>query len=333
VTATFGYPKVGQVLYPGVEHTGELEVVDIGLRSEGLATIGPTTRLLDPRTVGALLPRRPRNAHKGTFGHVLVIAGSRGKTGAALLASEGAGRAGAGLVTVASAAMLQPVLEGHVREVMTAALPDGRDGTAALGDGVALMRLLEGRDTVVCGPGLGVNPDTRTLVATIVRTARTPVVLDADALNAVAGTGLLRERLGPTVVTPHPGEMGRLLEVTAAEVQGDRLRVARQLATRDQLVVVLKGARTIVVAPDGRAAVVPTGNPGMASGGTGDVLAGVIGGLLAQGLDAFDAASLGAYAHGLAGDRVALRQGEVGLLAHDLLDEMPATLATLQTAV
>jgi NAD(P)H-hydrate epimerase len=333
VTATFGHPKVGQVLYPGVEYTGELEIADIGIEPQGLATIGPTTRVLEPRTVGALLPRRPRNAHKGTFGHALVVAGSRGKTGAALLATEGAARAGAGLVTLASAATLQPVLEGHVREAMTAALPDGRDGTASLGDGVALMRLLEGRDTVVCGPGLGVNPDTRTLVATIVRTARMPVVLDADALNGVAGTGLLRERLGSTVVTPHPGEMGRLLEVTAAEVQGDRLRVARQLATRDQVVVVLKGARTIVVAPDGRAAIVPTGNPGMSSGGTGDVLAGIVGGLLAQGLDAFDAACLGAFAHGLAGDRVALRQGEVGLLARDLLDELPPALATLQTAI
>jgi NAD(P)H-hydrate epimerase len=333
VTATFGHAKVGQVLYPGLEHTGELEIVDIGLRRDAVDTVGATVHVLEPRTVGALLPRRPRNAHKGTFGHVLVIAGSRGKTGAALLATEGAGRAGAGLVTTASAAILQPTLEGHVREAMTAALPDGRDGTAALGDGVALLRLLEGRDAVVCGPGLGVNPDTRTLVATIVRTARAPLVLDADGLNCVAGTGVLRERLGPTVLTPHPGEMGRLLEVTTAEVQADRLRVARQLATRDQVVVVLKGARTVVVAPDGRAAIVPTGNPGMASGGTGDVLAGVVGGLLAQGLDAFDAACLGAFAHGLAGDRVALRQGEVGLLARDLLDELPAALATLQSTV
>jgi NAD(P)H-hydrate epimerase len=332
-TATFGHPKVGQVVYPGIEHTGDLEVVDIGLRPEGLDGIGPTTRVLDPRTVGALLPRRPRSGHKGTFGHVLVVAGSRGKTGAALLATEAAGRAGAGLVTLASAAMLQPVLEGHVREAMTAALPDGRDGGAALGDGIALMRLLDGRSAVVCGPGLGVNPDTRTLVATVVRTARTPLVLDADGLNCVAGTGLLRERLGPTIVTPHPGEMSRLLEITTAEVQADRLRVARQLAHRDQVVVVLKGARTIVVAPDGRAGIVPTGNPGMATGGTGDVLAGIVGGLVAQGLDPFDAACLGAFAHGLAGDRVALRQGEAGLLARDLLDELPPSLATLQATV
>jgi len=333
VTATFGHPKVGQLFHPGIAHTGTLEVVDIGLPPEGVESLGATTHLLEPRTMGALLPRRARHAHKGTFGHVLVVAGSRGKTGAALLATEGASRAGAGLVTLACAALLQPTLEGQVREAMTAALPDGRDGTASLGDGIALMRLLEARDAVVCGPGLGVNPDTRTLVATIVRTARMPIVLDADALNAVAGTGVLRERIGSTVVTPHPGEMGRLLEITTAEVQADRLRVARQLAVRDQIVVVLKGARTVVVAPDGHGAIVPTGNPGMASGGTGDVLAGVIGGLLAQGLSPFDAACLGAFAHGLAGDRVALRQGEIGLLARDLVDEMPGTLATLQATV
>jgi hydroxyethylthiazole kinase-like uncharacterized protein yjeF len=332
-TATFGFAKVGQLLYPGVEHTGELEVVDIGLGSGGLETVGALARLLDARAVGCLLPRRARNAHKGTYGHVLVVAGSRGKTGAALLSTEGAGRVGAGLTTLASAALLQPIFEGHVREAMTAALPDGRDGTAALGDGVAMMRLLEGRNVVVCGPGLGVNPDTRALVGAIVRTARVPLVLDADGLNCVAGTGLLRDRPVETVVTPHPGEMGRLLEITTAEVQADRLRVARQLATRDQVVVVLKGARTVVVAPDGRVAIVPTGNPGLATGGTGDVLAGVIGGLLAQGLAAFDAACLGAFAHGLAGDRIALRQGEAGLLARDLVDELPATLATLQAAI
>ncbi|HXJ34221.1 MAG TPA: NAD(P)H-hydrate dehydratase [Candidatus Eisenbacteria bacterium] len=333
LTATFGHPKVGQHLYPGIEHTGTLEIVDIGLRDEGLATIGPAVDLLEAGEVGRLLPPRPRGAHKGTFGHVLVIAGSRGKSGAALLAAEAAGRAGAGLVTLASAAALQPVLEGHVREAMTASLPDGRDGTMALGDGIALTRLLEGKAAVVCGPGVGANSDTRILVAAIARTARAPLVVDADGLNCVAGTSVLRERPAATVVTPHPGEMSRLLEITIAEVQADRLRVARQLAARDRIVVVLKGARTIVAAPDGQAAVVPTGNPGMASGGTGDVLAGIVGGLLAQGLQPFDAARLGAFAHGLAGDRVALRQGETGLLAHDLLDELPPTLATLQSAV
>jgi NAD(P)H-hydrate epimerase len=320
VTATFGHPKVGQVLYPGIEHTGELEVVDIGLRPEGLDSLGPTTHVLESRTVGALLPRRPRSAHKGTFGHVLVVAGSRGKTGAALLATEAAGRAGAGLVTLASAALLQPVLEGHVREAMTAALPDGRDGGAALGDGIALMRLLEGRDTVVCGPGLGVNPDTRTLVSTVVRTARTPLVLDADALNAFASSPELL--VGPegrdVIITPHPGELARLVGVTTADVQANRIEIAQGFAETHQLYVVLKGHRTIVATPEGRIFVNPTGNPGMATGGTGDVLTGMIAAWLAQLLDAEAACKLAVYLHGMAGDLAEADEGEVSMTASDV---------------
>ena len=332
VTATFGFPKVGQLFYPGVDHTGLLAVVDIGIPPEAVAAIGPRVSLLESEEVGRLLAPRPRDAHKGTFGHVLVIAGSRGKTGAALLASAAATRSGAGLTTLAIATTLQPILEGHVREAMTAALPDTGDGSAALGDGATLDELLAGRTAVVCGPGLGLADPTRALVAEVVRRATVPLVLDADGLNAVAGTDLLRERAGPTVVTPHPGEMARLLGTDTAHVQADRLGAARTLAARDRVIVVLKGARTIVASPDSGTAISPTGNPGMASGGMGDVLAGVVGALLAQGLDPFDAAVLGVFAHGAAGDAVAGRRGEVGLLASDLVDELPPTLAALQTA-
>jgi len=322
VTATFGHPKVGQVMDPGVDYTGLLAVVDIGIPEAALAAVRPRTSLLEARDVGRLLPPRPRDAHKGTFGHVLVIAGSRGKTGAALLAAEGVARAGAGLTTLAVPGALQPVFEGRVREVMTAALPEG-DGLEAL---------LAGRAAIVCGPGLGVTDATRGLVADVVRRATAPLVLDADGLNVVAGTPLLRERPGPTVVTPHPGEMARLLGCDTAAVQADRPGAARRLASAAGVVVVLKGARTIVASPDGGAAISPTGNPGMASGGTGDVLAGVVGALLAQGLAPFDAAALGVFAHGAAGDAVAAERGEVGLLASDLLTALPPTLARLQTA-
>jgi len=325
VTATFGHPKVGQLLYPGVEHTGLLAVVDIGIPAEALAAVAPRVTLLENHEVGALLPPRRRDAHKGDFGHVLVVAGSRGKTGAALLAAGGAARAGAGLTTLAVPATLQPVLEAQVREAMTAALPDTSDGAA-------LDALLAGRAAVVCGPGLGQAAETRALVAHVIRRSAAPLVLDADGLNAVAGTGLLRARAGPTVVTPHPGEMARLLGADTARVQADRLGAARAFACAERVVVVLKGARTIVAAPDGAGAICPAGNPGMASGGTGDVLAGVIGGLMAQGLAPYAAASLGVFAHGASGDAVAARQGEVGLLAGDLLAELPATLARLQTA-
>src|SRR6266571_4063943 len=310
VTATFGYPKVGQLMYPGVEHTGLLAVVDIGIPREALAAVAPGTVLLESEEVGAHLPPRRRDAHKGDFGHVLVIAGSRGKTGAALLAAQAAARSGAGLTTLAVPATLQAVLEAQVREAMTAALADTGDGAAALADGAAV----------------------NALVAHVVRQCAAPLVLDADGLHAVAGSAILRDRPGPTVVTPHPGEMARLQSGDTARVQADRLGAARAFARAERVVVVLKGARTIIASPDGATAICPTGNPGMASGGTGDVLSGVIGALLAQGLAAYDAAALGVFAHGAAGDAVAARQGEVGLLASDLLAELPATLERLQAA-
>src|SRR5581483_6429616 len=180
----------------------------------------------------------------------------------------------------------------HVREAMTAALPDAADGIAVLGDGSVVDGLLAGRAAVVCGPGLGLAEGTRALVAHVVRRCAAPLVLDADGLNAVAGTELLAVRAGPTVVTPHPGEMARLVGTDTAAVQADRLGTARRLAAATGAVVVLKGARTVIASPDGTAAICPAGNPGMASGGTGDVLAGVVGGLLAQGLAPADAAAL-----------------------------------------
>jgi NAD(P)H-hydrate epimerase len=332
VTATFAFPKLGQVIYPGAELCGRLEVVDIGIPADALAAVRPDMRLLEAAEVGRLLPRRRRDSHKGTFGHVLVVAGSRGKTGAALLASAAVARAGAGLTTLAAAASLLPVIEGHSREIMSEPLPDGPDGTAALDDGTLLERLLGGRAAVVCGPGLGQAEGTRALVAHVVRHAAAPLVLDADGLNLVAGTTLLRERPAPTVVTPHPGEMARLLGCSTEDVQADRIATARRFAAEQGVVTVLKGARTVIASPEGGVAISPTGNPGMASGGMGDVLSGIIGGLLAQGLEAGAAAALGVFAHGAAADAVTARRGEVGLLAGDLLDELPPTLARLQAA-
>jgi NAD(P)H-hydrate epimerase len=185
---------------------------------------------------------------------------------------------------------------------------------------------------VTCGPGLGQSESARALVHHIVRHAPVPLVLDADGLNAVAGTAILRERPAPTVVTPHPGEMARLMGCSTVEVQADRIATARRFAAEHGVVTVLKGARTVIAAPDGAAAISPTGNPGMASGGMGDVLAGIVGGLLAQGLDAVAAATFGVFAHGAAADAVAARRGEVGLLAGDLVDELPPTIAHLHAA-
>ncbi len=323
VTSTFGWPKVGQVLEPGAELCGRLEVVDIGIPAAALEAVAPRIRLLEASGVGGLLARRARDAHKGTFGHVVVIAGSRGKVGAALLASEAAARAGAGLTTLAIAGSLLEVVEGRVREVMAEPLPDEYEAAA-------VDHVLEGRTAVACGPGLGQSDAARALVHHVVRSARVPLVLDADGLNLVAGTACLRERPAATVVTPHPGEMARLLGCSTGEVQADRIAAARRFAAEHWAVTVLKGARTVIADPGGAIAICPTGNPGMASGGMGDVLAGIVGGLLSQRLDPFAAACFGVFAHGAAADAVVARRGEVGLIAGDLLGELPPTIARLQ---
>jgi len=329
-TATFGLPKVGQCVFPGVEHTGDLEIVDIGLVDIGSLGHEPGIEVLEAASVGAWLPPRARTGHKGTFGHVLVVAGSRGKLGAALLAAHATGRAGAGLTTLAVPASLQPAAEGRVAEVMTAAVDDDGTGYGTVGDPDGLRALLDGRSVVVCGPGLGQGDGPRALVAAVVAQARVPLVLDADGLNAVAGSTLLRGRSFPTIVTPHPGEMARLVGGSVAGVQEDRVGAARGYAAAEGAVVVLKGARTVIADPAGRIAICPTGNPGLASGGTGDVLAGLIGGMLAQGLAPFEAAAYAVFVHGRAADRIAARQGEVGLLARDVLAEVPPTIAELQ---
>lgn len=330
-TVTFGLAKAGLCMPPGPQYAGALHVADIGLAPLTPEEDRQCIDVLEASAVGALLPRRAAVAHKGHFGHVLIAAGSRGKLGAALLAAEAAARGGAGLTTLAVPASLQPLIEGRIAEVMTAALPDAGDGLAAPPDAAALAGLLGNRTVVVCGPGLGQGDGPRALVASLLRTADVPLVLDADALNAVAGTNLLAERRAPVVVTPHPGEMARLLGSGRAEVQADRLAAARGFAAAHGVTVVLKGAGTVIAAPDGRCAISLAGNPGLASGGSGDVLAGLTGGILAQGLEPFDAACFAVFVHGRAADAIAARRGGMaGLLARDLLTEIPSAIAAVQ---
>jgi NAD(P)H-hydrate epimerase len=317
VTATFGHPKVGQVLHPGIEHTGELEVVDIGLAADGLATVGPTAHVLDPRTVGALIPRRPRDAHKGTFGHLLIVAGSRGKTGAAHLAAMGALRSGAGLVTVATPSECLPIVASMAPEYMTEPIDETPDGL----DADAIDDLLEAaRDVLAIGPGLGQAPGTRTFIQALVDRATLPLVIDADGLNAFAGQpDRLAGREGrDVIITPHPGEMARLVGMSIEDVQANRLEIARAFASTHHVYVVLKGHRTLIATPDGTIFINPTGNPGMATGGTGDVLTGMIAAWLAQLLDAEAACKLAVYLHGMAGDLAEADEGEASMTSGDL---------------
>lgn len=324
LTVTFAAAKLGQVLNPGVDACGELVVVDIGIPGRILAEEACGV-LLDAAEVAALLPARPATGHKGTFGHLLLLAGSEGKSGAAALAAGGALRVGSGLVTVAAPRSAQQILAVKLTEAMTAPLAEDTAGLTP----TALTQcraLCGGKSALVVGPGLGEGVGTRAVVRELLATLPLPLVLDADGLNTLAGdtSPLKRRPCGTTILTPHPGEMARLTGLTVAQVQTERVAVARAFAERHGVVVVLKGARTVVAAPDGGFCINPTGHVGMGSGGTGDVLAGMIGGLLAQGLPPVAAAAAGVWLHGAAGDRLRARFGDAGLLAGDLLPEIPA---------
>lgn len=337
LTVTFAAPKRGHVLPPACDRVGELIVADIGIPAAVLAETGTRLWLLEAKDAArAYTPRRP-DAHKGTFGHVLLVAGSVGKTGAAILSAGGSLRAGSGLVTVATPAPALPMVAAGRPELMTEPLPVGGHGGL---DGQAKDRALavaRGKDAVVMGPGLGQDPATREFVRGFIAACEAPLVIDADGLNALAaapgsgsaGAPALKKRSAATVVTPHPGEMARLIGSEAGQVQRRRLEVALEFAAQSGAVVVLKGQRTVVAGPDGRAAVNPTGNPGMATGGTGDVLSGILGALLARGLEPWVAATAAVYVHGLAGDVAARRLGQESLLAGDLIEALPEAIRSL----
>ncbi len=320
VTLAFGFLKVGQALEPGASLCGELEVVDIGIpRAANQVLKEPHVYLLEESDVRGRLPSRKPDSHKGTFGHVLVVAGSWGKTGAAALAAKGALRAGAGLVTVATRPeALVPVM-AHAPEVMGVELVG--EGPLGQSDLNPLLEAADGKSAVVIGPGIPRGEETSKLLQALLEELEVPCVLDADALNALAGhLEILKKAKCELLLTPHPGEMARLADKTVVEVNQNRIISARSIATEHHVVVVLKGARTLIAREDGTVFVNPTGNPGMATGGTGDVLSGICGALFAQGLSPEDAAVTGVYAHGLAGDLVSKRTGQMGLVASDLLD-------------
>jgi ADP-dependent NAD(P)H-hydrate dehydratase / NAD(P)H-hydrate epimerase len=331
MTVALGYPKLGEVIYPGVSYVGELVVAEIGIHPDAVAQVNPRAELLDDEEIGRLVPEREPNSHKGTYGHLLVVAGSRGKTGAAILACRAAMRAGAGLVTLAAPRSLNGILAGALVEAMTEPLKDNDDEEMQpLGDR-EWRRLLEKKSAVLFGPGIGVHDSTRGALWWLLRNLEMPCVIDADGLNLLAGDV---ERIGgakrPPVLTPHPGEMARLIGADTARVNHDRVGVARSFAEKHRCYVVLKGARTVVATPEGRVFINPTGNPGMASGGMGDALAGILGGLLAQGIGIEDSLKLGVFLHGFAADRVAMIKGQIGLVASDVIEAVPEGLKKLK---
>jgi len=371
-TVALGWSKVGLHVLPGSQLAGRAEAVEIGmpktLESDGW------TELMTARWARPVLPERPAGANKGTFGRALVVAGSPRYVGAAYLACMGGLRAGAGLVTLACASTIYPILAAKLTEATFEPLPDeegylsaeaahsvgqilarasalrpgsgqagsARAGTDTPGESPSTSSgraeasgAGRGYDSLLVGPGLGqegyVRAFMRALLPLLKADSLRGVVIDADGLNNLSKVeGWWKELAAPTVITPHPGELSRLTGLPVDEIQSDRLAVARGYAGEWGVVVVLKGANTVVAAPDGRARLSPFANPGLASGGTGDVLAGAIAGLIAQGMEPYEAASLGVYLHGLAGERVREELGSAGMIASDLLVALPRAIKELR---
>ncbi len=331
-TVTFAFPKTGLYLFPGAELVGELEVRDIGIPPLLLSgTAASDIATIEEEHVGALLPVRPADAHKGTAGRVLLIAGSVGMTGAAALASLAALRAGAGMATLGVPASLNPVMEMKLTEVMTLPLPEA-DGALTAAAAEPALAAAERADAVALGPGIGTRESTRDLVGILLRDLGVPLVLDADGLNCAAEKRqILAEREAPLIITPHPAELSRLTGRSTPEILEDRLGAVKEAAQRFGCPVVLKGAHSLVADPAGRVRINLTGTSGMATAGSGDVLTGCLAALLAQGLAPFEAALCGVHLHGSAGELAAVTVGEIGMLAGDIAASLP--MARSRTAL
>lgn len=321
-------PKLALLLAPSSHYAGKLSVISIGIPDAAVEAEGLTLSWIDRGCARALLPRRAAGSHKGDFGHLLAVAGSPGKCGAAVLLARGALRAGVGLISVASVPGCVEQIAVQQAEIMTETLAATGDGRLAADAARALPAQLEGKSALAIGPGLGTDPETRIAVRSIVHGCRLPIVIDADGLNALAGEGPIRRLPEPDsgrqlVLTPHPGEAARLLDTTTDAIQVDRRRAVLRLAELSGAVVVLKGHQTLVACDDGRIAINSTGNPGMATAGSGDVLTGIVGAYLARGMSAWDAARLAVFIHGSAGDLAAEEVGHESLIASDLIGKLP----------
>lgn len=331
LTITMALPKRGLLLYPAAEHVGKLVVVDIGFPTAVREHASVPCHVLDPFHIAAHLTTRRPDTHKGSYGHLLIVAGGLGKTGAGALASLAALRSGTGLVSYALPCSLNAAMEAKLTEVMTIPLPEAEAGVLGTTAAAPILQWAEGKSALILGPGLGTHPETVQCVHEVLRQTRIPVVLDADGLNALAMDSTGIEQIeAPLVLTPHPGELARLLGKTTAAIQTDRLTVARETAQAYNAVVVLKGAHTIIAAPDGTLYLNLTGNPGMATAGSGDVLSGVIGALLGQGYTPSEAACVGVHIHGMSGDLAALALGARSLIAGDLVEYLPEAFQRIE---
>ncbi|MBI5640723.1 MAG: NAD(P)H-hydrate dehydratase [Nitrospirae bacterium] len=334
-TVTFGLPKTGHLLYPGAEFTGELFIEDIGFPAELLGADSLKTHTIERTDASVLIPERPRYSHKGDFGHVLIVAGSRGKTGAALMSARACLRAGAGMVTIGVPESLADIFQSRVTEEMVLPLPDAGNGRLSAEALDEILHFSAGRiDVLAIGPGIGVSDDTIKMMKQLVQTSPVPLVLDADGINSLQdSTQFLKKSKSPVILTPHTGELARMLGQKADvrnEMEADRINTARFFVRDTGAYLVLKGAPTVIAEPEGRIFINTTGNPGMATAGSGDVLTGMIAAFLGQGLNPIDASIIGTYMHGLAGDIAATEKGMHSLIASDIIDTLPAAFAALK---
>ena len=330
VTITLGFPKPGLFRFPGVERAGKLAIADIGIPDYLAEPV--STELITSGWAKTVLPERPLNANKGSFGKVLVTAGSINYIGAAYLACSGAMRVGAGLVTLATASSLQPILASKLTEVTYLPLPEAEPGIIAPPAAETISQQFGQYQVLLIGCGLGQSKPVMKFISSLfLKPALPALVLDADVLNTLAQISHWWQELpNDAILTPHPGEMARLCGISVEEVQADRTGTARKAALEWRKTIVLKGAYTVIAAPDGRCRINPVANPGLASAGTGDVLAGAIAGLLAQGLSLYDAASLGVYLHAQAGETVKNTLGDTGMIASDLLPALPIVIKRMK---
>jgi NAD(P)H-hydrate epimerase len=335
LTVTYGLAKPGHYLNGGPT-IGSIEVIDIGIPRQVIEAASLPGKVLDRDICTLLLPRH-RSTHKGNFGHLLILAGSEGKTGAAILSGQAALHSGCGLVTLAVPEGLNPIFESSLLEAMTVPLPSAAKHFCGA-DHDLIMELLDGKDGLILGPGLGTNPETGALVRQLYRNVPLPMVVDADALNLLAmEPGSIHDVAGPRILTPHPGEMARLTGRSTADIQTDRLRSANwlegeQIKDDHEIITVLKGAGTVVCSSYGRWAINNSGNSGMATGGMGDVLSGLLGGLLVQGYSPWNASGLGVYMHGLAADLLAEERPQ-GYLASEVAAALPLAAQKMRASL
>jgi NAD(P)H-hydrate epimerase len=326
-TITFGHQKIGMAMPTGKQYCGKLAIADIGIPRQITESIAPRQYLLTSKTINLELYNRPSSAHKGTTGHVLVIGGSTGKTGACALTSRAAIRSGCGLVTLGIAKTLNSILETQLMEVMTQPLTEEIPGILGLNAFDEIMQASQGKKCIAIGPGMGTLLNTQTLIQKLIKEIPVPMVIDADAINALAGQAeCLHKAKAMHILTPHPGEMARLTGLSTREIQSDRITFARHFAQSHHVILVLKGEKTIIAHPDGRVAINPTGNPGMASGGMGDVLTGMIAGMIAQNFCHGDAVETAVFIHGMASDMLLRKIGKIGFMASDVIDTIPLAL-------